>query len=224
MSQAEAALTTGRALTRADLNVTVNHEPRILDVRLAEALGFKRPADIRALIERHRGALERLGAIIRTVRKSGRGRPAAENYLTKKQALFLCTKSETERATDITIEIVEVYDEHTSAAALLPAPATPALPVPDRPGLSLMRVGRRTVLVDTADFRITRRTQAVVIAHDGRISIMTVTPDDDRYGWQFASVRAALGPSRLAPEIGPRVKSRGHYVVIGRVVEERAAA
>lgn len=61
MSQAVPAPITGRALTRADLNVHVNHEPRIADLRLAEALGFAQPRDVRKLIERHREALERFG-------------------------------------------------------------------------------------------------------------------------------------------------------------------
>jgi len=106
------------ALTISDINTTINHEPRILDVRLAEALGFKRQADIRPLVERHQDALERFGEIFRTVRKKpGRGRPARESWLNKRQALFLCTKSETDWATEITIRIVEVFDEVTSAAA-----------------------------------------------------------------------------------------------------------
>lgn len=41
-----------------------------------------------------KGHRERAEAIIRTVRKNpGRGRPAQETWLTKKQALYLCTKS-----------------------------------------------------------------------------------------------------------------------------------
>ncbi len=103
------------ALTPADLNTTISAEPRIPDLKLAEALGFGRPRDIRQLIERHREALERLGGICGTVPQiRGRGRPSSEFWLTKKQALFVCTKSETERATDITIMVVEVFDAATS--------------------------------------------------------------------------------------------------------------
>jgi predicted ArsR family transcriptional regulator len=105
------------ALSISDINTTINHEPRILDVRLAEALGFSRPADIRELIERHKEALERFGSIFRMVRKNtGRGRPANEFYLTKKQALYIVTKSETENAVDLTVHIIEVFDAVSNSA------------------------------------------------------------------------------------------------------------
>lgn len=119
------------ALTISDINTTVNHEPRILDIRLADALGFAQARDIRKLIERHRKALERFGVICATVAQTSPkgGRPARQNWLNKRQALFLCTKSETDRATEITIRIVEVFDEVTSAAAGQTPPPTHVVPV-----------------------------------------------------------------------------------------------
>lgn len=120
------------ALTVADINTSVNHEPRILDTRLAIALGFVQPVNIRKLIERHRESLERFGGIsFHGGKKIGRGRPRKGYWLNKKQALYLCTKSETERATEVTIQMVEVFDaalteqtqpgiEHAPAADLQP--------------------------------------------------------------------------------------------------------
>ena len=106
------------ALSLSDIDTATNGEPRIVDLRLAEALGFKKPRDIRPLIERHIDALERLGGICRTVRQNpGRGRPATEFWLTKKQAVYLCTKAETERAITVTIQIVELFDAVTGGAA-----------------------------------------------------------------------------------------------------------
>jgi hypothetical protein len=107
------------ALSLSDIDIAINGEPRILDLRLADALGFKRPADIRPLIERHREALERLGEVFRTVRKTSPkgGRPTSEFWLTKKQAVYLCTKAETERAITVTIQIVELFDAVTGGAA-----------------------------------------------------------------------------------------------------------
>jgi len=114
------------ALSISDINTTINGEPRVLDLRLAEALGFKRPADIRPLIERHREAIERLGGIFRTVRKNtGRGRPANEFWLTKKQAVYLTTKSETDIAVEATIQVVEVFDAATSGQPVQPMLALP---------------------------------------------------------------------------------------------------
>ena len=75
-------------LSFKDINTEVNHEPRILDVRLAKALGFNRPVDIRPLIDRHKEALERFGELFRTVRKT-KGRPATETYLNEKPDNFL---------------------------------------------------------------------------------------------------------------------------------------
>lgn len=113
------------ALSLADIDTTINGEPRILDLRLAEVLGFSQGRDIRKLIERHREALERLGEVCATMAQTSRkgGRPATEFWLTKKQAICITTKAETDRATDITVAVVELFD-----AAPGP-PLRPARPV-----------------------------------------------------------------------------------------------
>jgi len=130
MPQADDDPITPNPLTASDLDITINHEPRIHDLRLAEALGFKKPRDIRPLIERHADALERLGKVCRTVRQTSSrgGRPSAEFWLTKKQAIYIATKAETERATEITIQIVEVFEEVTGGKPPPPTQAPPALP------------------------------------------------------------------------------------------------
>jgi hypothetical protein len=104
------------ALSISDINTTVNHEPRILDVRLGAALGFKQPRMIRQLIERHKIALERIASVCCTIQQTSSkgGRPANEFYLTKKQALYIVTKSETENAVDLTIHVIEVFDAATN--------------------------------------------------------------------------------------------------------------
>ena len=102
----EIAMTT---LTIKDLNNEVNGEPRLLDIKLGKFLGFKRPRDIRKLVERNREYLERFGSLCAVCRKTG-GRPATEYYLNKKQCTYLCAKSDTEIAAEKTVEIVEVYD------------------------------------------------------------------------------------------------------------------
>ncbi|MDY0242185.1 MAG: hypothetical protein RBR34_08410 [Rhodospirillaceae bacterium] len=47
------------ALTLADLNTTINHEPRIKDVRIGERLGMARPTNIRQTIEANMAELGR---------------------------------------------------------------------------------------------------------------------------------------------------------------------
>lgn len=161
------------ALTVADINTTINHEPRIKDFRLAELLGFKNPSQIRALITRHREALEQFGGFSPTVGENPteigkRGRPTIEYWLNKKQALYLCTKSDTPNATEVTIKMVEVFDAVT--AGRLPSPRggegggqrppgegaarlvakhepRPALPAPD-PGPQSLSVPEALALLD----------------------------------------------------------------------------
>lgn len=102
-------------LTTSNLTV-IQGEPRVLDTDLAEALGFAKAADIKGLIRRHIVALERFGEVFGTVRKTSSkgGRPSKDYWLSKKQALYLCTKSEAKNATEVTIQMVEVFDAFLS--------------------------------------------------------------------------------------------------------------
>lgn len=111
-------------LSLSDINTSINHEPRIHDLRLGEALGFANAIDIRKIIRRHEIALKRLGEVFATVAKTNiqGGRPATEYYLTKKQAIYITAKSETENAVDLTIHVIEVFD------AAMNGEAHPALP------------------------------------------------------------------------------------------------
>lgn len=178
MAQAVTAYSTP-AFSAADINTAINGEPRIMDERLAAALGFDRPRKIRDLIERHRAALERFAGVCTTVGQTSSrgGRPGRAFWLTKKQALYLCTKSETERATDITILVVEVFDAVTGGGvpARIPVKAhTRSRPRPlDVDGL---RPGRGCVMLDRPVYFDTERRPkpgelALVIWRDGRVSV-----------------------------------------------------
>lgn len=97
------------ALCAGDLR-TVNSEPRIQDLRLAERLEFERPRKIRELIERNREELERYGALpCHRATPSGGGPTASEYWLNEAQALLLCMKSDAPRAEDIREEIIAVF-------------------------------------------------------------------------------------------------------------------
>lgn len=106
-------------LSQSDLSTHLDSDPRILDIRVAEALGFRRPAAIRQLISRHSRHLVKLGGVIHTAWRSPDslrvGRPPKAYWLNKKQALYICTKSDTSRATEVTIQMVEVYDAYTAS-------------------------------------------------------------------------------------------------------------
>lgn len=102
-------------------------EPYIPDVELGKRLGFKRPWDVRRLIRRWYDS----GHLVDTrcerrsqsddvnSRRGGanaphgvarRGRPAnAEYFLGEADTLFIVTKSETDLATEITKQIIQVF-------------------------------------------------------------------------------------------------------------------
>jgi phage antirepressor YoqD-like protein len=95
--------------------VLIEGELRIRDVDLAVRLGFTKPANIRKLIIRHIAALAGLGTIS-TVETVNRGQKAQEYYLNRRQAIYITTKSETEKATDTTIEIIDKFDAYERGA------------------------------------------------------------------------------------------------------------
>lgn len=86
-------------------------EPRVFDLDLARALGFRNPNMIRKLINRHMNTLSELGSILSTVENNngGRGRRGKAFFLNEKQTAYICTKSETPRAIEQTIAIIEVF-------------------------------------------------------------------------------------------------------------------
>ena len=120
----------------------VGDEPRVSDERLAEVLGFDRPRKIRELIERHLQALERFGSVCPTVGQTSAkgGRPGKAYRLNRRQALYLCTKSEAPLATEATIEMVEVFDAWQKGQLV-------ALERSELPsGIMHMRLGRARIL------------------------------------------------------------------------------
>jgi hypothetical protein len=98
-------------LSLNDLNTTINHEPRVQDVLLAEKLGFERPRNIRKAIERNRAELESYGSICSTVEQipDMAGRPGKTYYLNEGQALVICALSRTPKAAEIRKAIIEVF-------------------------------------------------------------------------------------------------------------------
>lgn len=103
-------------LQASGLDATIDGQPRIQDIILASALGFVKSLDIRPLVRRHLVDLNRFGEVCtRAVKASPQGgRPSQAYYLNKKQALYICTKSDTPNATEVTIQMVEVFDAYTS--------------------------------------------------------------------------------------------------------------
>lgn len=99
-----------KALSTKDLQF-ISDEPRILDLRIAERLGFERAADIRELIERNTDELSSYGEVFRVQGKTGPkgGRPGMEYHLNEPQTLLLCMFSRTEKAAEVRREVISAY-------------------------------------------------------------------------------------------------------------------
>ncbi len=121
------------SLTIQDLNTTINHEPRIQDILIAERLGFSQVRDIRKLIDRNIDELRSYGEVSATsaetpnlprhggantafsdlhgidanTRKAGR--PSKTYFLNEGQALVICALSRTPNAASVRKAIIEVY-------------------------------------------------------------------------------------------------------------------
>jgi hypothetical protein len=105
-------------------------ELRILDTELGERLGYSRKRDIRKTIERYLPDLDRLRPRATVAREPGASsrEPEEKYYLNRRQAIFITAKSETEDATDITIEIIQRFDayEQGDGALAITAPLAAA--------------------------------------------------------------------------------------------------
>lgn len=98
------------ALTVSDINI-FNKEPTIVDMRLAETLGYENPYNIRKLINRNLDEMQRYGEVFSTVEKTSAsgGRPASEFHLNEPQCLLICMKSDAVNAPDARYSIIKVF-------------------------------------------------------------------------------------------------------------------
>lgn len=96
------------SLTIADLNTTINHEPRLHDIRVAKRLGFERSRAIRQIIERNHAELETYGSLATRCGKS-RGQEFTEYWLNEPQTLLICMFSKTPNAAAVRREVIDVY-------------------------------------------------------------------------------------------------------------------
>jgi hypothetical protein len=110
----------------------INGEPRVHDLILAERLGFDRPRKVREIIQRNLDKLLKFGhcpTVGRCIEiGNGAKREVEEYYLNQKQAIFICMKSETDKAFDVQVEIVHVFDAYLNGDIKPPMPnfANPA--------------------------------------------------------------------------------------------------
>jgi phage antirepressor YoqD-like protein len=97
--------------------VEIDGEPRVHDLVLAERLGFSEPRTIRKIIKRNESRLLKFGTRSTVSRVTVTGQEFDEFYLNQRQAIFICMKSETERAFDVQAEIIRVFDAYLKGEA-----------------------------------------------------------------------------------------------------------
>lgn len=99
-------------ISPTDLHV-LDAEPRVQDLRLAEALEFSQPIDIRKLVRRNANELSTYGEVFATVAKTtpNGGRPGEEFWLNEPQSILICMFSRTDKAAQVRAEIVRVFME-----------------------------------------------------------------------------------------------------------------
>ena len=134
MTQADAVSTTNLAITVSDLEVR-GGVPQIMDLRLAAALGFANPHQIRPLIKRHLSALNEFGAVSPVWEKPSAkgGRPSTVFYLNEEQAIYITAKSDTPRAAEITVQMVRVFRAHLAGKPVQVRQHRRALPAEPQP-------------------------------------------------------------------------------------------
>lgn len=112
-TMASPSTTSASALTLSDLDTTADDDPRILDLRVAERLGFDRPRKIRDLIERNRAELETYGTLAprrgAQRRANGATHEVTEYRLNEPQVLLVCMLSRTPAAAAVRQEVIEVF-------------------------------------------------------------------------------------------------------------------
>ncbi len=115
-------------------------EARILDIRLAEALGFERSRDIRKLIDRNSEELEEYGELRATVARGG-NQQATEYHLNMEQALTVSVLSNAKKAPFVRQMLIRVFMSWMRGE-LTPPPQIQPLPVDRRQALAEVREAR----------------------------------------------------------------------------------
>lgn len=223
-----------KSFSVTDVSTSIDGHPRMADVTLAASLGFKKIYDIRELIARHVTSLLRFGSLPRE--KTGeakRGRPSQAYYLNKKQALYICTKSDTPNATEVTIQMVEVFDAYTSGKPIKVSEHNRRTSVKvddavrlktniDRlesvtqrimaqsEKLCAVNIHGTRLVVDLSDHAIRQGDYALIIDHQGEIDIQS-----------FDEMQGDVGPRKAvtnAVAVRHGGTSRDIVTVVGKVV------
>lgn len=86
----------------------IESEPRVRDIDLADRLGFRRPRDIRKLIERNMAEISRFGTCA-TVAHVVKGNAVSEYWLNEEQGLLVAALSNADRAAEVRHMLIRVF-------------------------------------------------------------------------------------------------------------------
>ncbi|MFI3902603.1 hypothetical protein [Ochrobactrum sp. S1502_03] len=232
---------TRRLISVADLNTEIDKEPRVVDVRLGEALGFARPRKIREIIERNLEEIEVYGSSAPR-RGAYRGQSFTEYFLNEGQALLICMFAKTVAAAAVRKALIDVFMEYRLGRVEKPVKvqahnrrtstkiddalrlkqnvdrlervaASLQQPEPKPQNVCAMIIDGEPVWVDVNKYDGDGR--AVVIEHDGRMSIQNVEREQIRL--RPFGARTALGERFRSPHGGV---CRNSVAVVGMLIDQ----
>lgn len=164
----------------------IEGEARIEDTDLGRKLGFVEPKKIRRLIKRHAASLAKLGPRP-TVDRVINGGEAEVSYLNRRQAIFITAKSETEIATEVTIEIVKRFDEYESGSLRAPVTAEDLIRNPEQ----LLAITQGYAL-QIADMR-----RDMTVLQAGVDTLQRISGSEDLFGVRSTAKLVQLPQSRF---------------------------
>ena len=206
-------------LTLDDLNTTVNHEPRIRDLRLAELLGMANPHSIRDMVRANEAELSLYGSISAAPRmiETGKGaqREVTEYYLNEGQAILICMFSRTERAALVRKAVIDVF----TAWRKRTLPAAPPRKVPVKAHVRTLPGPVPEVITIRHMMEWLERHFRAATEADATMAA-AIHMQMAAYGHQTETVRAALvGLAGLSESLAPG----GNFPVCARVFARNLA-
>ncbi|WP_366656593.1 hypothetical protein [Fodinicurvata sp. EGI_FJ10296] len=193
------------ALSASDIT-TLDGEPRIVDLRIAERLGFARQRAIRDLIDRNRDELLSYGPLAARRGKS-RGQSYSEFHLNEGQTLLVCMLARTPQAAAVRKEVIDAYIAFRR-------------PVDPLEGFGSVRIGGELVHFDGRLDAINQKDGVVAMLPRPDTPTLQLTVVTGPLQW-VPDKRKTFGDRsvyRLSQMPGTRITQHQECIAIGRVI------
>lgn len=203
-------------ITLHDLK-TIQNEPRLHDLLVAERLGFARPRSIRKLIEANKSEIESHGSLA-TARGKSRGQEFTEYYLNEAQTLLLCMFSRTQKAAEVRKAVIEVYQAYRSSQSASTTRDIHLI-IHELPVRGEIFIEGELIAFDATPTLKDYYAPAVVIDHQGAIRVcLAISAPEAGYG---GSVRRVKGLAMPHPHL-QGARCQDVYQLIGWVSAVRS--